>query len=172
MIELENDKHFLNFLCGIIKTSLRKSQCWLKLFKLSCLIKIVKKRFTQTEKKCSFAFVYQTRQLKVVLLSLCLAWGCSFQIFMFQPFSFRLTRSLSDFLCHVFIHLNFSTVVLRISRPEVFWRRGVLRNFSRSSQEDKEKRLAQLFSCEFWEISKNAFYYRVPLVAASVYWDP
>ena len=31
----------------------------------------------------------------------------------------------------------------------------------------KKKPLAQMFSCEFYEISKNSFYYRTPLVAAS-----
>ena len=31
----------------------------------------------------------------------------------------------------------------------------------------KKKALAQVFSCEFCEIYKNAFYYRTPLVAAS-----
>ena len=32
----------------------------------------------------------------------------------------------------------------------------------------KNKTLARVFSCEFCEISKNTFYYRTPLVAASV----
>ena len=31
----------------------------------------------------------------------------------------------------------------------------------------KKETLAQVFSCEFCEISKNTFYYRTPLVAAS-----
>ena len=31
----------------------------------------------------------------------------------------------------------------------------------------KKENLAQVFSCEFCEIYKNAFYYRTPLVAAS-----
>ena len=30
-----------------------------------------------------------------------------------------------------------------------------------------KKRLVQLFSCEFSQISKNTFYYKIPLVAAS-----
>ena len=30
--------------------------------------------------------------------------------------------------------------------------------------------LAQVFSCEFCEIFKNTFFYRTPLVAASIYW--
>ena len=31
----------------------------------------------------------------------------------------------------------------------------------------KRENLAQLFSCEFWEISKNTFCFRTPPVAAS-----
>ena len=31
----------------------------------------------------------------------------------------------------------------------------------------KKETLAQVFSCEFYEIYKNTFYYRTPLVAAS-----
>ena len=33
----------------------------------------------------------------------------------------------------------------------------------------KKETLTQMFSCEFCEISKNTFYYRTPLLAASVY---
>ena len=33
----------------------------------------------------------------------------------------------------------------------------------------KEETLAQMLSCEFCKISKNTFYYRTPLLAASVY---
>ena len=32
----------------------------------------------------------------------------------------------------------------------------------------KKETLAQVFSCEFYEISKNTFFYRTPLVAAPV----
>ena len=32
----------------------------------------------------------------------------------------------------------------------------------------EKETLAQVFSCEFWEIFKNTFFYRTPLVAASV----
>ena len=32
----------------------------------------------------------------------------------------------------------------------------------------KKEALAQVFSCEFWEIPKNTFYHRTPPVAASV----
>ena len=30
----------------------------------------------------------------------------------------------------------------------------------------KKETLTQLFSCEFYEISKNTFFYKIPLVAA------
>ena len=52
----------------------------------------------------------------------------------------------------------------RSSRPEVFYRKGVPRvcNFI------KKETLAQVFSCEFCEISKNTFFHRTPPVAASV----
>ena len=46
----------------------------------------------------------------------------------------------------------------RSSRSEVFYKKGVLRNFD----------LVQVFSTEFCEISKNYFSYRTPPVAASV----
>ena len=53
-------------------------------------------------------------------------------------------------------------LVNRSTRPEVFCKKGVLRDFA------KFETLAQMFSCEFSEISKNTFSYRIPLVAASV----
>ena len=31
----------------------------------------------------------------------------------------------------------------------------------------KKETLGQVFFCEFWEISKNAFFYRTPPIAAS-----
>ena len=43
----------------------------------------------------------------------------------------------------------------RSSRLDVFCKKGVLRN-------------SQVFSCEFWKISKNSFFHRTPQVAASV----
>ena len=69
---------------------------------------------------------------------------------------------------------------IRISRPRVFCKRGVLRNFSKFAGKHLcqsyffnklylKKGLAQVFSCEFWEISKNIIYYKTPLVAWA-YW--
>ena len=66
---------------------------------------------------------------------------------------------------------------LKSSRPEVFCEKGVLRNFAKFTGKHlcqshrrnfiKKETLAQVFSCESCEISKNTFFYRTPLVAAS-----
>ena len=73
----------------------------------------------------------------------------------------------------------------RSSRPEVFCKKSVLRNFAKFTgkylsqclffnKKDlsllnfiKKEALAQLFSGEFYEISKNTFSYITPSVAAS-----
>ena len=75
---------------------------------------------------------------------------------------------------------------LRSSRLEVFCKKAVLRNFAKLTEKHlcqslffnkvavgpvtllKTETLAQVFSCEFCEISKSTFYYTIPLVAASV----
>ena len=67
----------------------------------------------------------------------------------------------------------------------MFWEKGVLRNFAKFIGKHlyqslfsnkvagaacnfiKKETLAQVFSCEFCEISKNTFFYRTPLVTAS-----
>ena len=73
------------------------------------------------------------------------------------------------------------------SRPEMFCKKGVLRNFTnftgkylcqslflkkvpglRDSGTIKKETLAQLFSCKFCEISKNTLLQRTPRMAASV----
>ena len=74
----------------------------------------------------------------------------------------------------------------RSSRLEVLCRKGVLRNFTKFTRKHlchslffnkvavlqpatlfKKETLAQVFSCEFCEISKNIFFYRTAPVAAS-----
>ena len=75
-----------------------------------------------------------------------------------------------------------SLKTFRSSRSGVFCKKGVLRNFTkftgkylRQSQSlffnkvdfIKKETLAEVFSCEFYEIFKNTFSYRIPLVAAS-----
>ena len=82
-----------------------------------------------------------------------------------------------------YLYLSFT---FRSSRPEVFFEKGVLRNFAKFTGKNlcqslffnkvadaacnfiQTETLAQVFSCEFCEISKNASFYRTPLVAASV----
>ena len=64
--------------------------------------------------------------------------------------------------------LSFTIIILRStlyrsSRPEVFCKKGVYRNFTKL----RLQTLAQVFSCEFCEISKNTFFNRTPLLAAS-----
>ena len=65
----------------------------------------------------------------------------------------------------------------RNSRPEKFCKKVVLQEISQNSQEFgrsepcdfiKKEALAQVFSCEFCETSKNAFFYRTLPVAVSV----
>ena len=64
----------------------------------------------------------------------------------------------------------------RNSRAKVFCEQGVLRNFTKFTGKHlcqslssllKKETLAQVFSCKFCEISKNTFFYRLALVAAS-----
>ena len=78
-------------------------------------------------------------------------------------------------------------VTIRSSRSEVFCKKGVLENFAKFTGKHlcqslflikrlrheawnfiKKETLAQVFTCEFSEISKNTFFYRTPPVAASV----
>ena len=69
---------------------------------------------------------------------------------------------------------------IRSSHPEVFCKKDVLRNFAKIKRKHlailkklqacnfiNKENLAQLFRCEFCEISKNTFSYRTPPVAAS-----
>ena len=73
---------------------------------------------------------------------------------------------------------------IRSSRPEVFCKKGVLRNLTKLTRKHLfqslffhkvadlrpetllKKTLAQVFSCEFSKVSMNAFSYRTPPVAA------
>ena len=54
----------------------------------------------------------------------------------------------------------------RTSRPEMFCKRGILGNAATCNFINKET-LAQTFSCEFYEISKNTFFHGTPLMAVS-----
>ena len=78
--------------------------------------------------------------------------------------------------CWYFLAVFLFSAIFRSSRPEVF-RKKVFLEISQNSQENarpackfiKKETLAQMFSCEFYKISKNTFFYRTPLVAASVF---
>ena len=67
--------------------------------------------------------------------------------------------------------------LFRNSRPEVFCKKGVLRNSAKVTGKHlcqslffKKETLTQVFSCEFCKISKNTFFHRTPLEAASEYY--
>ena len=82
--------------------------------------------------------------------------------------------------------LMFSRSKDRRSRLEVFYKKGVLRNFAKFTRKHlrqslfliklqaeacnfiKKETLTQVFSCKFCKISKTTFSYRTALVAASV----
>ena len=63
----------------------------------------------------------------------------------------------------------------RSSRPDVFCKKGVIRNFAnfigkhQGSFLPGYQNLAQVFPCEFCKISKNTFFHGRPLVAVSVF---
>ena len=63
--------------------------------------------------------------------------------------------------------MNYLFVTYRSSRPEVFFKKGVLKNFTCNFIE--KETLAHVFSFEFCKISKNTFSYITPAVAASEY---
>ena len=82
--------------------------------------------------------------------------------------------------------LVFHNITNRSSLPEMFCKKGVLRNFTKFIRKHlcqslfliklqaqacnliKKETPALVFSCKFCEISKNNFFYRTPLVAASI----
>ena len=65
---------------------------------------------------------------------------------------------------------NEMTFSFRSSHPVVFYKKGILKNFSKFTRKHQEETLAQIFSCEFCEILKNTLLYRTPSAAASVHW--
>ena len=123
----------------------------------------------------------------------------TFPIKLYQPEEDPTVGQLSDkdvqcFLCLAVSTLNseketnssfFRKNKNRSSRPEVFCKKGVLRNFAKFTEKHlcrslflsivaglrsailfKKETLAQVFSCEFCEIAENTFSYRKPPVAA------
>ena len=76
------------------------------------------------------------------------------------------------------VHLmTVQPLIIRSSRPDVFCKKGVLKNFAKFAGKHlcqslfiKKETLTQVFSCEICKISKNTFSYRTPPVAVSQYW--
>ena len=71
------------------------------------------------------------------------------------------------------VKIPWITRTFRSSRLEVFRRKGILRNFAKFTAKHlcqrhsfNEESLAQVFSCQFYEISKNTCFNRTPPVAA------
>ena len=69
----------------------------------------------------------------------------------------------------------FNWFLSRSGLPQVFYKKGALKNFTKftgkylcQSLFIKKETLAQVFSCEFCEISESTFLHRTPLVVASV----
>ena len=67
-------------------------------------------------------------------------------------------------------HCNINSLfwaINRSSRPEVFCKKGVLKNWAEAYDFIKEENLTQVFSYEFCEFFQNTFFDRTSLVAAS-----
>ena len=80
--------------------------------------------------------------------------------------------------------INIGNICFRSISPEVFYKKGALRNFAKfigehlyqilffnkvagwTKKEEKKEALAQVFSCDFGKNSKKIFSYRTPPVAA------
>ena len=116
--------------------------------------------------------------------------GC-FQKVNFQEFNlctcinFQLPSAFLYALCEVLEEYAVLCGNNRSSRPELFCKKGILRNFAKFRGKHfyqrlfvnkvgglacnfiKRESLAQVFSCEFCESSKSTFFYRTPQVAAS-----
>ena len=60
-----------------------------------------------------------------------------------------------------------SSTKYRSSCPEVFYKKGVFKNFTKFTGKHLCQTLAQVFSCKFYEIFKIIFFYRTPPVATS-----
>ena len=67
---------------------------------------------------------------------------------------------------HQNIYLNIETTEVVLQRCSV--KRGIQWFSSWTWNFIKKENLAQVFSCEFYKIFKNSFFYRTPLVAASL----
>ena len=108
---------------------------------------------------------WKTRELNFKQVFSFLVWNIYFTFFLsVVDWTFYKSNCIL-LLCHVRV---------RSSRQEVFCKKGILWNFAKFtglhlcySLFFKKESLAQMFSCEFCEISKKSFSYRTPPVNAS-----
>ena len=121
-----------------------------------------------------------------ILLDFChlFWWHCQFHVFdiafFIITFLFTLLRPSS-----VVINICLFTLTVKLSPPEVFYKKDVLRNFAKfigkhlcqglffnkvSCNFIKKETLAQVFSCEFCEIPKNTFFTEHLWTTASLRW--
>ena len=93
--------------------------------------------------------------------------------------------STAEILISFITKINIGNICFRSISPEVFYKKGALRNFAKftgehlyqilffnkvtgwGKKEKKKEALAQVFSCDFGKNSKKTFSYRTPPVAAS-----
>ena len=115
-----------------------------------------------------------------------LYWVKSFQIRRFFWSKYGKIRNRKNLVFGHFLRsadMNVSNIsTIRSSRPGVFCKKGALWNSAKFTEKQmchnlffnkvaglrpEKETLAQVFSCEFYKISKNIFFHRTPLVAAS-----
>ena len=119
-----------------------------------------------------FLFEFNTDVLYFTQFSQILR-GTEFEIF---PSSSRYSQC--TYTLKVIQFFKKEPIGARSSRPDLFCKKGVLRNFTKFTGKHlcqspyfnnfiKIEFLAQVFSCQFYEISKNTFFHRIPLVDAS-----
>ena len=122
---------------------------------------------------------YLLARITLTLMSYFAISSC-FQKFNFQGFNLLILKfELPSAFLYALCELLEKQAVLcgnnRSSCPEVFCKKGVPRNFTKFTGKhlyqrlffNKEESLAQVFSCEFCEISMNSFFYRTPQLAGS-----
>ena len=122
-------------------------------------------------------------------------WKKKFTVWEWEPFSSMSHNYQTSFASKGYLRISIVQrasygkkgffFIGRCSHPGVFCKKKVFLKISQNSQENtcarvsfliklqfgfiKKEALAQVFSCEFSEISKDNFFHRIPLVAASVF---
>ena len=137
----------------------------------------------------SFPYIFLVIEIFVGLNPLYLhkkhrRWTNSFWIKHFEMFPDIFSQILLIIWQKKTFTLN-SFLAMKLSHRRCFVKKGVLKNFAKLTGKHlcqslflnkvagracnfiKKETLAQVFSCEFSETSKNTFFYRTPLVASS-----